>query len=94
MLPGTLTPSIKVSSSSRRKVPHAGGYSLRDSLRTYRRHEREGGMGNQDGPRPVAVCTVPLPFPLNTLSQGSPGSQNISLTMESIPHVTKGETEV
>lgn len=36
VLPGTLTPSIKVSSSSRRKVPHAGGYSLSDSLRTCR----------------------------------------------------------
>ena len=38
VLPGTRTPSIKVSSSSRRKVPQAGGYSLRDSLRTCRSH--------------------------------------------------------
>lgn len=41
VFPGTLTPSIRVSSSSRRKVPHAGGYSLRDSLRTYRGHARK-----------------------------------------------------
>lgn len=39
VLPGTRTPSISVSSSSRRKVPQAGGYSLSDSLRTW------GAMG-------------------------------------------------
>lgn len=88
MLPGTLTPSIKVSSSSRRKVPHAGGYSLRDSLRTYRRHARRW-LRNQETPRPVTVCLVPIPFPLNTLSQDDPDSQTISLAAEATPHVTK-----
>lgn len=65
MLPGTLTPSIKVSSSSRRKVPHAGGYSLRDSLRTYGRHVR-GRRSSGDPRQEGAVRSVPIPFLLST----------------------------
>lgn len=57
MLPGTLTPSIKVSSSSRRKVPHAGGYSLSDSLRTYRSHM--GRQGEKSGDSPDGASGVP-----------------------------------
>lgn len=45
VLLGTRTPSIRVSSSSRRKVPQAGGYSRSDSLRTCKSHGREGGEG-------------------------------------------------
>lgn len=59
MLPGTLTPSIKVSSSSRRNVPHAGGYSLSDSLRTYRNHagRQQETSGDPTAHAPAHVCS-------------------------------------
>ena len=63
VLPGTRTPSIKVSSSSRRKVPHAGGYSLSDSLRTYRSHVGRRGETSETPQNVPAACPRPTLAP-------------------------------
>lgn len=96
MLPGTLTPSIKVSSSSRRKVPHAGGYSLSDSLRTYRSHVGRQGEKSGDPPR---TCPTPIFAPTHS-AECAPTSRTGSQTPTKLassscptPPITEGETE-
>lgn len=93
MLPGTLTPSIRVSSSSRRKVPHAGGYSLSDSLRTYGSHA--GRQGVRRSPRPCqGRAPGPSLLPLTQLSRtGSWAPAKLALFSRPTPPVMDGETE-